>query len=206
MGTWKKIVEDLERRWGKNDKEYQRKLYEGRANASVSDKDFDPSYVDQAWQFPLEGEIEEAVGDVDWLDPGGYIVLSTDITPQTASIDTIKNSVVRLMRRKAESLRAKGISLAQRAVRNKRIEKAVKKVSKEEGQDFGFSIGNMFRGHYYDQKQDTLFSEKSLSVEIRGVDSKTLKTIALELGKAFDQWQVLVYDSSVNRPYLLTTK
>ncbi len=205
--NWKKILNKLEIKLGRDDLKYKTLLYEGRARPQISSKDFEDKYVQQVWSFPRDtGGMEEAIGDVEWLEPGGYVVFSTDITPQVDNLDSIKNVMERLLKLNVEKLKAKGVSVGQRLVRNKRIEKTIQQLSKEEKQDFGFSVGNMFRGHYYDQEQNHLWSEKSLSVEIRDVSPETLKKIAVELGQAFDQYKVMVFDSAANRPYMLTTK
>ena len=62
----------------------------------------------------------------------------------------------------------------------------------------GWTIGHYLDGRYT-AKNGKCYGEKSLSVEIIGVDTNTMIKIAEELCKAFKQESVLLKDYSSNR-------
>ena len=68
-----------------------------------------------------------------------------------------------------------------------------------------YSVGNFFKGKYFDRETGKTYTEKSLSVEIIGIDSKLLVTIAEEIAKGFNQKEVLVKDYNTNKIFLVDT-
>jgi hypothetical protein len=60
-----------------------------------------------------------------------------------------------------------------------------------------YSVGNFFRGKYFDRETGKTYDEKSLSVETIGITSQILTKIAESIAKEFEQKEVLVkvYDS-----------
>jgi hypothetical protein len=60
-----------------------------------------------------------------------------------------------------------------------------------------YSVGNFFRGKYFDRETGKTYDEKSLSVEIIGIPPQILTKIAESIAKDFEQKEVLVkeYDS-----------
>jgi len=68
-----------------------------------------------------------------------------------------------------------------------------------------YSVGNFFRGKYFDRENDKLYDEKSLSVEIIGIPEKLIVPIAEEIAKEFNQKEVLVKEYESGRIYLVDT-
>lgn len=121
---------------------------------------------------------------------GGMIVCSVDInsTQQNGIKGTIKKFL--------------GIAL-NRFRRNKQVDDAVKKIIQRRGIDIGCSIGKLFNGRYYDNKQKKTFNEKSFSIDIRGVPIEVVKEVGEELCKSFNQQSVLIVDHESNKVGLL---
>lgn len=162
---------------------------------------FDSSDADEVWV--LEETLKEEVGEKYGLDLGGYVVFSTDVTPQlsagTAFTDRIKNFFAKLMA---------GVKTQKaRWQRYDDIEDVmVKTTEKHSMEETGFSVGNFFKGYYYDAKQKSLFNEKSMTIDFFGVTDEFLEDVALELGKAFNQQCVLVYNRKKREAFILNTK
>ena len=60
--------------------------------------------------------------------------------------------------------------------------------------DWRFSIGNAFRGKYVDAETGAVFSDRSCTVEIGGLSSKELTSLAERLSSEFNHQTVLVRD------------
>ena len=121
---------------------------------------------------------------------GGMIVCSTDVNSNSG------NSMLS----KAKSWMK---TLCNRWFKNSKTDKAIKEIVVRQGVDIGYSIGNLFRGRYYDKKNNKLFCEKSFSIEIRGIPMDIVKQVAEQLCKSFNQQSVLVVDYETNKSLLL---
>lgn len=64
-----------------------------------------------------------------------------------------------------------------------------------------YSVGNFFIGKYVGDNGE-MYNEKSLSVEINGLSSKSLLNVAEMIAREFKQETVLVKDLSKNKIYL----
>lgn len=81
---------------------------------------------------------------------------------------------------------------------DKKINEAVSSIEKP----IGFSLGNFFRGRFID-KDKNVFDEKSVSLDIKGINSEELEKIGYELARQFDQTSVMIEDRNTNRAYEL---
>lgn len=70
-----------------------------------------------------------------------------------------------------------------------------------------YSMGNLFQGRYHGKDprtgRMTLFNEQSFAIEIRGVDTDVLDTVAEAIRSAFNQYAVLVINDSENQVYMI---
>jgi len=125
------------------------------------------------------------------LEPGGMIVMSTDVNA-TVGKGKLKGW-------------AKGFlkTWFNRIMRSRKVDETMKQLLQEKGLDSGWSIGNLFRGRYYSPKSGDTFNEKSFSIDIRGVPFDFVKDVAKVLAKKFDQESVLVVDNKSGRTFLL---
>ncbi len=118
---------------------------------------------------------------VDPSSKGGMIVFSTDVnaTKESGFVGRIKSFLQSVYNKMTVSSRVKNTVLKTAS---------------------GFSLGNFFRGVYKsdDGKQ---YDETSLSVEVIGVESKTLELLATDIAKEFNQETVLVKDYSKDEIY-----
>ena len=121
---------------------------------------------------------------------GGMIVLSTDVNATQA---------------KGMLNKAKGFlkTWRNRLTRNRRVDEAVKQQIEEHGLDTGWTVGNLFRGHYYSPKSGTTFNEKSFAVDIRGAPFDFVTDVAEVLRKRFDQESVMVINHQNNKTYFV---
>jgi hypothetical protein len=76
---------------------------------------------------------------------------------------------------------------------------------KECGIDGVLSVGGFFKGKYITNNGE-IFNDKSLSVGINGIDSKTLNILADMFTTEFKQKAVLVKDFNKNKIYLVLAK
>jgi hypothetical protein len=58
----------------------------------------------------------------------------------------------------------------------------------------GWSVGNLFKGHYYDAKSGQTFNDDSFTVDIRGVPLRFVKEVGAGLARKFKQQSVLIVD------------
>ena len=67
---------------------------------------------------------------------------------------------------------------------------------------YGITIGNFVKGRY---KADdgSMYDGKSLSIEIIGISTETLNSVAEDLTKEFKQETVLVKSYEINQSYLV---
>jgi len=102
-----------------------------------------------------------------------------------------------------------GSTLLNRLNRKNKISNIFRKYNtgKEPGNDdfvSAYSLGNIFNGNYLDEAGN-VYSEKSTTLEIAGVDTKILFDIAEEIAVEFKQESVLVKDYNKNKIYLVNS-
>jgi len=124
------------------------------------------------------------------LSPGGQVVLSTDVNVDKSVLGRIKGWAK---------------SALNRLFRSRKVDEAILDILKQKGLSTGWSIGNLFKGRYYDRETDTLYNEKSFTIDIRGMEMSVVRDIAKALGKKFDQKEVLVVDNSTGQARLIKT-
>jgi len=76
------------------------------------------------------------------------------------------------------------------------------KVANQFDEVYAFSIGNFFKGRYKSTGGNT-YDERSTSIEIIGIESKTLIQIAEEITREFNQQTVLVKDYTSGEIFLV---
>ena len=127
---------------------------------------------------------------------GGIITFSADITHKTKNDQRVPiKSIV-------DKILAWIQTHANRLFVSKKVDKAVKDAIEHE---VGFSLGNFFVGKYVDN-QGNVFNEKSISLDIKGIDSEELEKLAGEVCEEFNQNSVLVEDRNKNSAYLYNAK
>jgi hypothetical protein len=154
---------------------------------------FQTGLIEKEGKYLFEG-IDYEFGE---NELGGMIVFSTDVN---AVID--RQIPGRGLKDKFRRLIAKSIeSFKNRFLRNQKITSVLS--TKEEIQ--GFSVGNFFKGRFYDRNQTppTTYDERSLSVEIIGISFDVLQAVATELCREFKQASVLVKDNGSGRILLV---
>lgn len=131
--------------------------------------------------YASENRISDAIDfEIGEGQKGGIITLSTDVN----AIPLSENKLVNWVKQKYASLK-------NRFTKSGMIDKIAKK------QDLiGWTIGNFLDGHYR-AKDGSDFNERSISVEIVGIDFDTLISVAEDLCRDFKQQSVLVksYDT-----------
>jgi len=138
-----------------------------------------------------EAQIARRVAGTIELEPGGMIVMSTDVNAE------VGRGFVNW---------AKGFMKTwwNRLMKSQKVDDTLKDLVKERGVDTGWSIGNLFSGRYLSPKTGQTFNEKSFSVDILGVPFEFVRKVADALRKKFDQEAVLVIDHDTNKTYLET--
>ena len=123
---------------------------------------------------------------------GGVITFSTDVNAVKLSDNQLVNKVKQVVE-----------TLKQRLGRNKIIHKQVNLFNDENSEEYigAYSVGNFFKGKYVGDNGE-MFNEKSVSVEINGLSSRSLFKMAEMLAKAFRQETVLVKDLNNGKIYL----
>jgi len=130
------------------------------------------------------------IREVEDLLPGGMIVMSTDVNATAGKgwLGKLKSWTKTMMNR---------------VKRVRRVDEAVQDVLRQRGESSGWTIGRMLRGRYHDKDTDTLFNEKSFTIDISGVPYSTIKDVGYELAKKFNQKCVLAVDHATGRRQLL---
>lgn len=127
---------------------------------------------------------------------GGVIVFSTDVNA-TVNNKTFGDAIVNFFRSKYETIinRLRKNKKFDEIFANNRFEKAS-----------GYSIGNFFKGKFFDRESGKSYDEKSLSIEIIGIPIELLIVIGEAVAKEFIQKEVLVKDYSSQRIMLVNSK
>lgn len=120
---------------------------------------------------------------------GGIITFSTDVNAENLS----DNKLVNWVKQKVATFNNK-------LARNRKVDKISQKHNLA-----AWTVGKFLSGRYT-AKNGKVFDEKSLSVEIIGIDSDELIQIAEELCVEFIQESVLVKDYSTNRIFLVNAE
>lgn len=122
---------------------------------------------------------------------GGIIIFSTDVNATVEGdglIDKIKGYFKGMFN-----------SIANRLMNGRKLDGVLEKFEEVQG----YSVGNFFRGRYFDRQSGKKYSEKSLSIEIIGVSSDLLVGIAEQIAVEFDQKEVLVKDHNNGKIFLV---
>ena len=120
-------------------------------------------------------------------DKGGIIVFSVNVN----AVQLSSNKLINLVKNSIETLKNKLFK-----------DRKINKVLSQYDEVYGVTIGNFVKGRY---KSDSgnLFDESSLSVEIIGITTEVLNSVAESLAQEFKQETVLVKDYTSNRIYLV---
>lgn len=123
---------------------------------------------------------------------GGVIVFSTDAN----AVQTSENKLVNKIRQIVNTYK-------NRLMRGRIIGDALKSfnVTNKNEQVTNYTVGSSFKGSYLGQN-GKIYNENSVSIEINGLSSESLLTLAEILCKAFNQECVLVKDLNKNKIYL----
>lgn len=133
-------------------------------------------------------QLTEKIRDtIETKDTGGIIVLSTDVN----AVKQDENKIIDFIKKKAATI-------SNRLFYKKKIDRASKKYE----DIYAWTIGKFLNGRY---KADNgqIFDENSISVELLGVDTKTLIKFAEEICRTFKQESVLVKDYANNKIYFV---
>lgn len=133
--------------------------------------------------------VARRVAGIHELQPGGMIVLSTDVN--AAGLPGILGKAKQKMK-----------TWWNRLTKSRKVDENVRELLMKQGLETGWSVGNLFRGRYLSKSGQT-FNEKSFAVDIRGVPFDFIKDAAETLRQAFDQEAVLVVDHSNNKTYIM---
>ncbi len=115
-------------------------------------------------------------------EKGGIIVFSQEVNAVRLS----QNKLINFVKQKLETIK-------NRLSGKKKIDKIA-----DDNELIGWTVGNYLDGRYK-AKNGKMYGEKSLSVEIIGIDTDILIKIAEQLCDAFMQESVLVKDYSTGR-------
>lgn len=123
---------------------------------------------------------------------GGLIIFSTDVN---AVVDS--NQLIAKIR----SLMA---TIKNRMSVRKKVTSAIQS-SVGSGNSFGFTMGQNFKGRFYDAETKKTFDEKSYTLEVVGITPYVLGLIARNICKVFNQKMVLVKDYETGKIYMEDT-
>lgn len=124
---------------------------------------------------------------------GGIITFSTDIN----ALELAKNNLINKIKQVVETFK-------QRLNKDKMIHKVITSFNKETEEEYigAYSIGHFFKGRYVGDSGE-MFNEKSVSVEVNGLSSKSLVRLAEYIAETFRQETVLVKDMNSNKIFLV---
>lgn len=125
---------------------------------------------------------------------GGIIVFSTDVNALELDRDKMLNKIKQII-----------TTYKNRFNRDSIIHNIMNKSNEIDGDYIGaYSVGNFFKGKYVGDNGE-MYNEKSLGVEINGLSSKSLLTVAEMIAQEFMQGTVLVKDLNKNKIYTADT-
>lgn len=127
---------------------------------------------------------------------GGIITFSTDINAVKLSPNKIVNKIKQVIE-----------TFKQRLGKDKLIHKVISVFDKESEEEYigSYSVGHFFKGRYVGDSGE-MFSEKSISVEVNGLSSKSLVRLAERIAYTFRQETVLVKDLNCDKFFLVDTE
>lgn len=121
---------------------------------------------------------------------GGIIVFSTDVNAIELDRNKILNKIKQII-----------TTYKNRFNRGTIIHNIVNKFNDKGGEYIGaYSVGNFFKGKYVGDNGE-MYNERSLAVEINGLSSDSLLTVAEMIAQEFMQETVLVKDLNKNKIY-----
>lgn len=121
---------------------------------------------------------------------GGIIVFSTDVNAIELDRNKILNKIKQVI-----------TTYKNRFNRGTIIHNIVNKFNDKGGEYIGaYSVGDFFKGKYVGDNGE-MYNEKSLAVEINGLSSDSLLTVAEMIAQEFMQETVLVKDLNKNKIY-----
>jgi hypothetical protein len=141
------------------------------------------------YTFISDGKVSEAI-DFEFEKKGGIIVFSTDVNALDYSENEFVNKVKQVL-----------TSIMNRVFTRKKVSKVMKKHDKV----YGFTIGKFVKGRYK-AEDGSIYDENSTSVEIIGIDSESLLSVAEDIATEFNQETVLVKDYQKDSIYLANDK
>lgn len=152
------------------------------------DKSNDPSAETLYFDFPEDFELTET--SIEYFEnKGGIIVFSTEINAVSLS----KRKLINYIYSKIQSIKNSMFV-------NKKIETIFRKHESLKG--VGMTVGSFVNGKYV-ADDGTIYTEKSISVEIIGVPTSVLNEVADSIRKEFNQEAVLVRNYEENLIYLV---
>ena len=110
-------------------------------------------------------------------EQGGMIIFSTEVN----AVELAKNKFINWIKQKVESLKNKFQSY-------KKIDELAKKYDL-----VGWTVGKFLSGRYTG-RDGKVYDENSLSVEVVGIDTETLISLAEDICREFGQESVMVKD------------
>lgn len=127
---------------------------------------------------------------------GGVITFSTDINAMELSDNPLINKIKQAVE-----------TFKQRLKKDKMMHKAITLFDKENDEEYigSYSVGHFFKGRYVGDKGE-MFNEKSVSVEVNGLSSKSLVKLAERIADMFRQETVLVKDLNTNKIFLVDSE
>jgi len=126
--------------------------------------------------------------------PGGMILFSTDLNSTLGTAETILDKIKFFFESKWKT------TLNRLNVTNR-----IRKILLDKYGMPGYTVGKNFKGQYT-SKNGMIFSEKSFTIDIAGVESDVLVLIASEICREFKQETVMVRDFNDNKVYFVNDK
>lgn len=144
--------------------------------------------------YDISGNILREAITYEFKKRGGMVIFSVDVN---AIIDKrgFTNKIKGFFKGKVETL-------INRLKKHKKLAKLLLGFEKVTS----YSVGNLFRGKYFDRENEKTYNEKSLSVEIIGIPFEILIAIAEAIAREFSQKEVLVKDYNSGRIMLVDKK
>ena len=126
---------------------------------------------------------------------GGVITFSTDVNAVKMSGNKLINKIKQVVE-----------TFKQRIGKGNIIHKAVRRFNDASEEHIGaYSVGNFFHGRYVGDSGE-MYNEKSVSVEVNGLSSKSLVKLAEYLAEMFRQETVLVKDLNNGKIFLVDSE